>query len=179
MGSFSVTFAIAETGIFQGIAQDVKLVCRDELLHCRASYEMIKVLQDDPEWAEAIESCKGEVEQMLNESIEDEQTFSEYLFSEGRSVVGLNQTLYMEYVRFSATTVYKALKIDFKDAIEVDPLPYMKDYIDSSMIQVAAQEIQLTSYNVGVIIDDSTGLDLSEYNDLVKIPTMFYTRTGG
>ena len=44
----------------------------------------------------------------------------------------------------------------------VNPLPYMESYIDSSKVQAAAQEIQLTNYNIGVISDDNLDdLDLT------------------
>lgn len=168
MSSFAVTFAIAETDIFQGIAQNVKLVCRDEILHCRTAYEMVKVLQSDPDWALVVESCKGDIKEMLDEAMQDEYTWSQYLFSEGRSVLGLSEDLLNKYVNYSATSVYKALGIPFDNSVEVDPLPYMENYIDSTNVQSAAQEINLVNYNVGAIYDDTARLDLTEFESYYR-----------
>ena len=36
----------------------------------------------------------------------------------------------------------------------------MEKYIDSTKVQVAAQELQITSYKIGSVKDDTEGLDL-------------------
>jgi len=43
MSSFAVTFAIAETGIFQGIGSLVTLIARDEVLHTRMDYAILNI----------------------------------------------------------------------------------------------------------------------------------------
>lgn len=60
-----------------------------------------------------------------------------------------------------AKPVYDVMGVDFEhDVVKENPLPYMEKYIDSTKMQSAAQEIQITSYNIGAIADDTEGLDL-------------------
>ena len=161
MSSFAVTFGISETDVFQGIASLVTLIARDEILHTRMDYEILRILKNSNEWGYIFKENKHMFKSILDSIVKKELDWTEYLFSEGRQVVGLNATLLKEYVCYMAKPLYEFLEVPFDfDVIVDNPLPYMDKYIDSSQIQSAAQEIQLTSYNVGVIEDDTDGLDL-------------------
>jgi ribonucleoside-diphosphate reductase beta chain len=167
MSSFAVTFAITETGVFQGIGQLIKLICRDEVLHTRMSFEIFRVLMKDPAWAEALEHTADSRTFILDSVVQQELEWGKSLFQDGRKVVGLNEQLLGEYVMYMAKPVYDFTKLPFMTSLlsavpAVSPLPYMESYIDSSKVQAAAQEIQLTNYNVGVISDDNLDdLDLT------------------
>lgn len=161
MSSFAVTFAITETDVFQGIGGLVALICRDEVLHTRMDYTVLDILTRDPVWVDAINELKPEIKAILDSVVDQETNWCDYLFSEGRQVIGLNAGLLKEYVRYMALPVYDALGVDFDyDEVSENPLPYMDKYIDPSKMQSAAQEIQLTSYNIGAIADDTDGLNL-------------------
>lgn len=167
MSSFAVTFAITETGIFQGIGQLVKLICRDEVLHTRMTFEIFKIIIKDPKWADALEATRHSRADILNSAVQQELDWGKHLFREGRKVIGLNEQLLGEYVLYMSKPIYDFCKLPFSHTFKftvpvVNPLPYMDSYIDSSKIQAAAQEIQLTNYNVGVIADDNLDdLDLT------------------
>ncbi|QIW90334.1 hypothetical protein OLCHANIL_00254 [Vibrio phage V05] len=89
MASFSVTFGIAETGVFQGIAQDVKLICRDEVMHTRFDYAILSILLKDPEWSHVYNSNISEYKRILDSVVEGELVWTDYLFSEGRQCVAV------------------------------------------------------------------------------------------
>jgi len=161
MSSFAVTFGITETGVFQGIGQIVKLICRDEVLHTRMDYEILSILKKDPEWQSILQEELPNIKEILDSVVNQELLWGSHLFSEGRQVVGLNANLLKDYVLYMSKPLYKFLGVPFDyDNIDKNPLPYMDKYIDSSKMQAAAQEIQLTAYNVGAIEDDTDGLDL-------------------
>lgn len=161
MSSFAVTFAISETDVFQGIGALVALICRDEVVHTRMDYTVLDCLLRDQEWAETVNKLKPEIKQILDAVVEQEMKWADYLFSEGRQVVGLNAPLLKEYTQYMALPVYEFLGVQFDfEKIKENPLPYMDKYIDPSQMQSAAQEIQLTSYNIGAIVNDTSGLDL-------------------
>lgn len=160
MGSFAVTFAIAETGVFQGIAQLVKLICRDEVLHTRMDYHIIDILKKDPEWSWVFEKHNDELFHILESVRQQEHTWAKYLFSQGRGVVGLNAPVLSEYIDFMSAPVFRAVTGVTIDAPTDNPLPYMDRYIDPTKVQVAPQELQITSYKVGAIADDTSELDL-------------------
>ena len=160
MSSFAVTFAITETGVFQGIGQLVKLICRDEVLHTRMSFEIFKILMNDPDWEDAFIDTEGSRTGILDSVVAQELQWGKSLFTGDRKVIGLNEELLGEYVLYMSKPIYDFCGLPFKYSDiaavpAVNPLPYMESYIDSSKVQAAAQEIQLTNYNIGVIADDN------------------------
>lgn len=167
MSSFAVTFAITETGTFQGIGKEVALICRDEVLHTRMDFEILKILQKDPEWSLLIKKYASEIKSILDSIMRQELSWPDYLFSEGRAVIGLNANLLKEYTLYMGKPLYDALGIPFDfEVVDRQPLPYMEKYIDSKKMQGANQEIQNIAYKVGAVRDDTDGLDLGEFDDL-------------
>lgn len=163
MASFAVTFAIAETGAFQGIGKLVGLICRDEILHARMDYAVFKVLMRDEKWKKSFDAIKHQLKDVLDAAVKQENDFADYLFSDGRQIVGLNARLLKEYVQHLSGPIYDIM--GFKTSFEkvlVNPLPYMNKHIDSSEIQAAAQEIQITNYRIGAIVDDTEGATFDE-----------------
>lgn len=161
MSSFAVTFAIAETGIFQGIGSLVTLIARDEVLHTRMDYAILNILKQSPEWLETFKLLSSEIKGVLDAITNQELKNAKYLFSEGRQVIGLTAELLQEYTLYMAKPLYDALGIQFDfQEIEKNPCSYMDKYIDSSKMQVAPQEIQLTAYKVGSVKDDTDELNL-------------------
>lgn len=161
MSSFAVTFAIAETGIFQGIGSLVTLIARDELLHTRMDYAILNILKQSPEWVDTFQEMAPEIKEVLDAITNQELHNADYLFSEGRQVIGLTAELLKEYTLYMSRPLYLALGIPFDfQVIEQNPCPYMDKYIDSSKVQVAPQEIQITSYKIGSVKDDTDNLDL-------------------
>ena len=163
MASFAVTFAIGERGAFQGIVQLVKLIARDEKLHTRMDFSILDIIKSDAQWQAAIARNRGDIQLILDEVVSNELSWTDYVFSEGRQVVGLTAPLLKEYVRYMAAPIYKALGANIVFEIpKSNPLPYMDKYLDGSKVQSAAQEIQLTSYNVGALEDDTADLDFDD-----------------
>lgn len=163
MSSFAVTFAITETGVMQGIGKEVTLICRDEVLHTRMDYTILNILKSDPDMAPLLTKYSPEIKVILDSVMRQELSWADYLFSEGRAVVGLNSTLLKEYSLFMAKPVYDSMGVDFDyEVIDRNPLPYTEKYIDPTKMQVAPQEIQVSSYKIGAIIDDTNDLDLGD-----------------
>jgi ribonucleoside-diphosphate reductase beta chain len=143
MASFAVTFGIAETGIFQGIASDVKLIGRDEMLHARVGAKVLNILMK--EWPETFIEMRPEMEKMLHAVVADEKAWPDHLFSNGRQVIGLNAKILKDYVQYAAAPVARTIGVKW-DAPVKNPLPYMDSWLDSSKTQTAAQELQVTNY---------------------------------
>jgi ribonucleoside-diphosphate reductase beta chain len=166
MGSFAVTFGIAEhTGKFMGIAQLVKLICRDEVLHTRFNGAILKIHQQIPEVDVYLKqpAVKQQIKRILDAVVEQEIVFQDYLFSEGRECIGINANLIKQYIYFMAAPMYTAYDLtpDF-NAPKKNPLPFMDHWIDGSKVQVAPQELQNSAYQVGSVADDTMGLNLDD-----------------
>lgn len=163
MASFAVTFAITETGVFQGIGQNVTMICRDEVLHTRMDHAIVNIWKKDPVWVEYLVEMKPEIKAILDAVVRQELKWADYLFSEGRQVIGLTSSLLKEYTLYMARPLYTLLGVEFEfEVIDRQPISYMDKYVDSSKVQVAAQELQLANYNVGAIEDDTDALDLDD-----------------
>jgi ribonucleoside-diphosphate reductase beta chain len=147
--SFAVTFAITERGWFQGISQDVVLIARDESLHARAGAVVLNIVKK--QWPETFEALKPQLRSMLQSVVEDEYAWADHLFSNGRQVIGLNAQLLKDYVDYCAMPVAATLGIEPLKVVKELPLPYMKDYLDSSRVQVANQELQNAAYLVNAV----------------------------
>ena len=155
MSSFAITFGIAELGFFQGIAQDVVLIARDEILHARAGGEILKIeFKRNPE---AYEKVKPKIQEVYDAILQQEEEWTDHLFSEGREIRGLSAQDVKNYVRFRSKRVADVLQLDAGNVPEKNPLPYMDRYLDSSKVQIAAQEMQLTSYLLNSV-------DMSDFN---------------
>lgn len=162
MASFAVTFGIAETGVFQGIGELVSKIARDEQLHQHMAKELIRITRDVEQWPE-YEEIKVDIKHALDTLIENEESFIKYMFSKGRSLIGITPEVLTEGVHFFATPVYEFLKIEtpFTPVYE-NPCSYMEKYLDKSLIQTANMELQHTDYRIGAInddVDDDTNLD--------------------
>ena len=160
MASFAVTFAIVETGKFQGIGKLVQLICRDEVLHASMSFEIIKILKEDPAWSQVFVLSKTEIKVLLDNILAREFISADYVFSEGREVIGCNPALLRSYILYMAKPIYKLFGLEAVGAPAENPLPYMDKYVDPSKVQTANMELQSTSYLVGTIEDDTFDLDL-------------------
>lgn len=156
IASFAVTFGIAENDCFQGIANLVRLIMRDELLHARMDYAMLAILRRDPVWERSFQAIKHEIVGIITQSAQRELDWADFLFSEGRQVVGLNANVLKEFVYYLVNPLYTVVEGTSPfPVVKTNPLKYMNKLIDSSSVQSAAQEIQITAYNTGAIVDDT------------------------
>ena len=162
MSSFGVTFAIAELGFFQGIAETVSTIARDELYHGRMSYELIKATRYVDGWEDIYNEVLEECSEIVHSITLGEQNWNAYLLSEGRSLPNMTihtlDELNLYFHNFVCTLV--GIENKFK-VVEDHPCKFMDKYIDRSLLQFASQEIQHTSYRQGSVVDDlSDDIDL-------------------
>lgn len=164
LASFSVTFGIGNTRVFQGISKLVQLICRDEVLHTRMANTIMQTLRNDPEWADSFERTQAARQDLFNEVVIREITWSAYLFSEGRGCVGLSEDRLNDYVFFLAKPVAGAIDVKYTfPVVKANPCEYMNDYVSGSNIQVAPQEMPSSSYLVGVTVDDTDDIDFDDF----------------
>lgn len=155
MSSFAVTFAIAETGVFQGISETVSMIAKDEITHSLMSYELIRACRDDDGWGEVFKKVKPKIKGIFDELVKSEEEWTDYLFSNGRNVVGLNAETLKGCVHYYAQTCYNIMGLEAPfSPVEENPCSYMSNYLDRSLTQYAPQEIQHGSYRQGSIQDD-------------------------
>lgn len=154
MASFACTFSLCERQLFLGVGSLVQKIMIDETIHTQMDEAIIDILFKDDDWKIAYENIKGDVQEIVDSVYQQEISWSSYIFSEGRSIVGLNTQLLEEYVQYKSQVVYKKLGLvqPFTD-IKVNPLSWMDNWLDIDSSQIAAQEADLNNYRLNSVVD--------------------------
>jgi len=120
--------------------------------------------QDDPELQEIAEECREEVQAMFKLAAEQEKDWADYLF-EGGSMIGLNKDILCQYIEYVTNIRMGAVGLDLPYKTKSNPIPWINSWLVSDNVQVAPQEVEVSSYLVGQIdsdvdADDFKGFDL-------------------
>lgn len=166
--SFACSFSFAERELMEGNAKIIKLIARDEALHLTSTQHMINLLKsgvDDPEFAEIAKEVETECYQIFITAAEQEKDWAEYLFKDG-STIGLNKEILSQYVEYITNIRMQAvgMKSIFPNTTS-NPIPWINAWLTSDNVQVAPQEVEITSYVVGQIdaevsVDDFENIEI-------------------
>ena len=152
--SFACSWAFAEVKKMEGNAKIIKFIARDENLHLASTQTLLKILpSDDPDYAKIAEECRDEAIKLFDEAVKQEKKWAEYLFKDG-SMIGLNYQLLAEYVEFIANKRMQAVGLGQPYPNKSNPLPWTQKWIAGSEVQVAPQEVELSSYIIGAVNQD-------------------------
>ncbi|RTQ91510.1 MULTISPECIES: class Ia ribonucleoside-diphosphate reductase subunit beta [Stenotrophomonas] len=166
--SFACAFAFAERRLMEGNAKIIRLIARDEALHLTGTQHMLNLMrtgQDDSDFAAIAAECEPECRTMFHRAAQQEKAWAEYLFKDG-SMIGLNQEILGQYVEYITDVRMKAIGLAPSfGTIRSNPLPWINTWLASDTVQVAPQEVQLSSYLVGqidaeVAKEDFAGIEL-------------------
>ncbi|ABZ76596.1 Ribonucleoside-diphosphate reductase [Shewanella halifaxensis HAW-EB4] len=162
--SFACSFAFAERKVMEGNAKIIRLIARDEALHLNSTQHILKIMQggkDDPEMAEIAKECEQTAIDIFVKAAEQEKEWAKYLFKDG-SMIGLNETILCQYVEYITNERMKSVNFASPYAEQTNPLPWMKNWLESDSVQVAPQEVEVSSYLVGQI---DSSIDDDEFSD--------------
>ena len=152
--SFACSFAFAERKLMEGNAKIIKLIARDEALHLTGTQHMINLMksgEDDPEMAEIAAEVEPIVIDIFARAAQQEKDWADYLFKDG-SMIGLNKDILAQYVEYITNLRMKAVGLDsaFPNATQ-NPIPWINAWLSSDNVQVAPQEVEISSYLIGQI----------------------------
>ncbi|MGI9274537.1 MAG: class Ia ribonucleoside-diphosphate reductase subunit beta [Endozoicomonas sp.] len=164
--SFACSFAFAERSTMEGNAKIIKLIARDEALHLTGTQHMLQIMaegKDDPEMAEVALELREEAREIFIHAAEQEKDWASYLFQDG-SMIGLNQDILSQYVEY--ITNQRMVTAGFEPAFpsRQNPLPWMNSWLNSDNVQVAPQEVEVSSYLVGQIDNEVQSEDFSNFS---------------
>jgi ribonucleoside-diphosphate reductase beta chain len=147
--SFACSWAFAELKKMEGNAKIIKLIARDENVHLGSTQTLIKLLpQDDPDFARIKEETHAECEAMFLRAADQERNWAKYLFKDG-SMIGLNEQLLCDYVDWLTCKRMTAVGLKCHIKTGSNPLPWTAKWIAGAEVQVAPQEVELSSYISG------------------------------
>lgn len=166
--SFACSFSFAERELMEGNAKIIKLIARDEALHLTSTQHMLNIMKsgvDDPEMAEIAAELEEESFEIFRKAAEQEKEWAAYLFKDG-STIGLNKEILCQYVEY--ITNLRMLSVGLKPCFEnatANPIPWINAWLSSDAVQVAPQEVEISSYVIGQIdakvdVDDFNGLEI-------------------
>ena len=164
--SFACSFAFAERKLMEGNAKIIRLIARDEALHLTGTQHILNILRsgsDDPVFAEIATEVQQECFEMFRDAAEQEKRWADYLFRDG-SMIGMNKDILCQYVEYITNSRMTAVGLPpaFPDA-KHNPLPWMNTWLASDTVQVAPQEVELSSYLVGQIDAEVSADDLNDF----------------
>lgn len=164
--SFACSFAFAERKVMEGNAKIIRLIARDEALHLTGTQHMLNIMrngQDDPEFAEIAAELQQECFDMFKNAAEQEKKWAEYLFKDG-SMIGLNKDILCQYVEYITNNRMTAVGLApaFPNA-KSNPIPWINTWLASDTVQVAPQEVELSSYLIGQIDSEVSSDDLGDF----------------
>ena len=163
--SFACSFAFAERKLMVGNAKVISLVCRDEALHLTGTQHIINLLSrgaDDQDFARIAKECTEEVEKLFEDAAQQEKDWADYLFKDG-SMIGLNREILHRYIEYITNERAKAISVKLPFEVTKNPIPWINQWLQSDNVQVAPQELEITSYLVGQIDSNILETDFNTF----------------
>lgn len=161
--SFACSFCFGERELMEGNAKIIKLIARDEALHMSATQHMLNLISSgsdgDRELWELSYELQEEGIKIFESVVHQEKEWAKYLFKDG-SMIGLNQEILSQYVEYIANTRMQAIgyPILFPNQT-TNPISWINAWLSSDNVQVAPQEVEISSYLVGQIDSDLSDND--------------------
>lgn len=159
--SFSFTFNFANNmNVLEGNAKIMRLIARDEALHQKSTQSIIRLWQmgkDDPEMAEIAARLEDQATAIFMEVVEQEIEWAEHLFTIG-DVEGVNLKSTIAYIKHLADQRMRAVGLKSPFGVTDNPYPWMNKWLKSDDVQVAPQEVEVSSYlsgNLNAEINDA------------------------
>lgn len=158
MASFSITFTICSTNLFQPIGKAVQKIAQDELeVHAALDRDVLTIELATERGKKAFERIKHKVKKLCDDVIATELNWTDYVFSEGRELVGTNANTVKQFVLYNAREVYKFFNIESEHKFPTkNPMPHVEDWIDISKTQAAPQEQDNNQYKLNTIVRDDS-----------------------
>ena len=123
---------------------------------------LMRAGSDDPEMAEIAVECEQEVYEMFVQAAEQEKEWAGYLFKDG-SMIGLNKEILCQYIEYMTNIRMAAIGLQLPFKTTSNPIPWINAWLVSDNVQVAPQEVEVSSYLVGQIDSEVNADDLSDF----------------
>lgn len=164
--SFACTFAFCERKLMEGNAKILRLIARDESVHLTSTQHIINLWnkgKDDPEMEEIAKELHDDAKKIFLDAVAQEKEWAKYLFSQG-SMIGLNEQILCDYVEYIANQRMTAIGFSPTFAVKSNPLPWMNNYLSSDNVQVAPQEVEVSSYLISQIDAEVSQEDFADFD---------------
>ena len=113
--------------------------------------------------AEIAAELENDCFELFKKAAEQEKEWAEYLFKDG-SMIGLNKDILCQYVEYITNHRMMAVGLNaaFPAATQT-PIPWINAWLSSDNVQVAPQEVEISSYLIGQIDAEVSADDLGDF----------------
>jgi len=158
------SFSEQPVKLFAGSSNIFKLIARDEMIHLDVFQKVLKMLRTDKEegFVKIVQDMEEEMYDLFEVAYIEEMSWVDHLFSKGSPLIGMNAAIlkdYMDYIFVVRMTNIGMDPTKLGLSLKTNPLPWVDNYLDSSHIKSAPQEIE--SVNYVAAIDSSLDEDFS------------------
>lgn len=159
MSSFAVTFAVADTGLFQPIGKAVQKIAQDELeVHVKMGKVVLTHEMKTERGMVAMKQLKPTIKKLIDEVLNQEIEWSLYALPEGKELVGLTANHLIEWNKFNARDLYKFFDIEPDMKLPAkNPLKFMERWLNIGKTQPSPQEQDVAQYRVSILRRDDEG----------------------
>jgi ribonucleoside-diphosphate reductase beta chain len=162
--SFACSFFFGYKGKMEGNSKIIGLIARDENLHAAITQNIMKYWREneDEGFQQILKDNEQKIYDMYGLAVENEKKWGEYLFSQG-SLLGINSEMLSGYIEWLANNRLKSLGYDKIFDQSTNPIGgWLNSFTDSSKVQVAPQETEISSYKIGA---RDTEISSEEFDD--------------
>jgi ribonucleoside-diphosphate reductase beta chain len=170
---FFATFATAWSfseqpeKLFSGSSNIFKLIARDEMIHLDVFQKVLKMLRTDESegFVEVALAMEQEMYELFERAYVEETDWIDHLFSKGSPLIGMNAAILKEYMDYIFAVRMTNIGMDPKKlglVLGKNPLPWIDNYLDSSHIKSAPQEIESVNYVAAIDSSQDEDFDLDD-----------------
>lgn len=160
--SFSCSFAFFEhMRVMEGNSKIIKLIARDEQLHLKGTQYILRNIQNGGE-GELFQKIAKEEEanavKIFMEVLEQELEWIKYIYRDGE-LTGLPTKDLVDYLYYLTVGRMKACGLPVPKEVSDKapsrhPIPWIRSYLNSDDVQVAPQEVEISSYLISQVDND-------------------------
>jgi ribonucleoside-diphosphate reductase beta chain len=149
----------------EGNSKIIKFIQGDEALHFATSQNLLKILRDaDREgFTNIVKKNEDKIYAFYEQAAKNEIEWAEYLFKNG-PLLGLNTEVLAGYSKWLCDSRLRSLGYKKIFNEKSNPISgWLDSYLDSSKVQVAPQETEISSYKVGARKTDISDDDFGDF----------------
>jgi len=153
--------------LMAGSSNVFKLIARDEMVHLDVFQRVIKMLNTDKSegFVEVAKDLEDEVYEMYATGYKEEMEWIEYLFSKGSPLIGMNEDILKQYMDYIFAVRLTNIGLDPKRlglTLGENPLPWVDNYLDSTNVKAAPQEIESVNYVAAIDLSKDEDFNMDD-----------------
>jgi len=153
--------------LMAGSSNVFKLIARDEMIHLDVFQRVIKMLNTDESegFVEVAKDLEDEVYEMYATGYKEEMEWIEYLFSKGSPLIGMNEDILKQYMDYIFAVRLTNIGLDPKRlglTLGENPLPWVDNYLDSTNVKAAPQEIESVNYVAAIDLSKDEDFNMDD-----------------